>query len=137
MLEAPKANIDREVSKPQSNTNAGSITFYQDEKIELLDSLRKEHPGKIDGYRLQIFFGNRNEARELRAKFLQEHPELGAYISYLAPNFRLRVGDFRTRLECEAFKKEIAQEFPGSYLVKDKIELPNLYPEKSEEETVD
>ncbi len=115
----------------------GKITYFQDSKIELLDSLRKENPTKLSGYRVQIYFGNRNDARQTRAKFMLEHPKNGAYISYLAPNFRLRVGDFRTRLECESFKKEIAREFPGSYLVKDKIELPILHPETDEEKTID
>lgn len=123
------------VAKPQ--TEQGNITYFQDEKISLLDSLRKENPINLNGYRVQIYFGNRNDAREMRTKFILEHPDQGAYISYLAPNFRLRVGDFRSRLECEAFKKEIAREFPGSYLVKDKIELPNLHPERDEDSTID
>lgn len=113
----------------------GTVTYFQDEQITLLDSLRKEHPSKLSGYRVQIFFGSREDAREMRTKFIQTYPEAGAYISYLAPNFRLRVGDFRDRLECESFKKEIARSYPGSYLVKDKIELPPLRPETDEPES--
>lgn len=117
------------VSLPSKAIQPGTITYFQDEQITLLDSLREAHPSKLDGYRVQIFFGSRDDAREMRTKFIQNNPEVGAYISYLAPNFRLRVGDFRDRLECEAFKKEIARNYPGSYLVKDKIELPALRPE--------
>lgn len=78
----------------------------------------------MEGYRLQLFFGNRNDAQKMRGEFLKKHPETGAYISYLAPNFRLRVGDFRSKMECEKLKKEIQKDFPGCYIVRDEINMP-------------
>lgn len=104
----------------------GRVEIIQSERIFKLDSLKKIHPTLPNGYRVQIFFGRRDAAREKKIEFIRQYPETGAYISYLAPNFRLRVGDFRTKLDCEKFKKEIGKSFPGSYIVKDKIELPNL-----------
>lgn len=80
----------------------------------------------MDGYRVQIYFGNRNTAQDKRGQFIRQYPDQSAYISYLAPNFRLRVGDFRTRLDSENFKQQIGKSFPGCYIVKDKIELPPL-----------
>ena len=104
----------------------GKITVLENARISKLDSLKREYPGQQDGYRVQIFFGKRKEALEKKADFSKTHPDLPAYISYLAPNFRLRVGDFRTRIEGEKLKQEIDSDFPGCYLVKDKIELPSL-----------
>jgi hypothetical protein len=112
----------------------GKITVIEDERITELDKLKKEYPGLQDGYRVQIFFGKRKEALEQKAKFTKIYPELPAYISYLAPNFRLRVGDFRSRTEGEKLKQEIESEFPGCYLVKDKIELPSLIKDDAKEE---
>jgi hypothetical protein len=106
--------------------NPGTVSFYMDKRIANLDSLKKLNPTGIEGYRVQIFFGDRDKAQDTRVDFLRAHPEMGAYISYLAPNFRLRVGDFRTRLESEKFKTELLQRYPGSYIVKDEIELPPL-----------
>ena len=102
----------------------GEIKVYQDERITHLDSLKRLHPGKQSGYRVQIFFGDRKEALKRKAEFANSYPDIPAYISYLAPNFRLRVGDFRTRLEAEKLKN--AMEYQGCYIVKDKIELPAL-----------
>lgn len=102
----------------------GEISVFQDERIAMLDSLKKLHPGKQSGYRVQIFFGKREEAFERKAEFMENHPDIPAYISYLAPNFRLRVGDFRTRLEAEKLKSQL--DYSGCYIVKDKIELPTL-----------
>ncbi|MCZ4408677.1 SPOR domain-containing protein [Cryomorphaceae bacterium 1068] len=126
---------DYRTSKDSSAQNnlPGTITVIEDERITELDNLKKEYPGLQDGYRVQIFFGKRKEALDQKAKFAQSHPELPAYISYLAPNFRLRVGDFRSRTEGEKFKQEIDSEYQGCYLVKDKIELPSLEKDESKE----
>ncbi len=109
-----------------SSQKDGNIRFVQDSRIALMDSLKKANPTPMDGFRVQIFFGSRNEANKARADFLRINPEVGAYVTYLAPNFRLRVGDFRTRTEAEKFKREILQVYPGSYIVADQIALPHL-----------
>lgn len=111
----------------------GKIGIQADKKILLLDSLKKEKPSALQGFRLQLFFGGRSEAQKIRGEFLKAHPETGAYISYLAPNFRLRVGDFRTKAECEALKKTVESDFPGCYIVKDEINLPPLRPKAEKE----
>jgi hypothetical protein len=119
---------DYRTSEDSLNQNrpTGKITVIEDERITELDNLKRDYPGLQDGYRVQIFFGKRKEALDRKAEFAEAHPELPAYISYLAPNFRLRVGDFRTRTEGEKLKHEIDSDNPGCYLVKDKIELPSL-----------
>lgn len=109
----------------------GEITIIADPRIKSLDLKKAENPTKLDGYRVQIFFGDRGKAQEMRGEFIRKYPNTKAYISYLAPNFRLRVGDFRTRIESEKFKNEVNRSFPGSYIVKDKIELPVLWDENA------
>lgn len=104
----------------------GKVDIIADSRIKELNNRKKTSPTKMDGYRVQIYFGNRNTAQEKRGEFIRRYPDKSAYISYLAPNFRLRVGDFRTRLDSEQFKQEIARSYQGCYIVKDKIELPPL-----------
>lgn len=112
----------------------GHVELVQSAAIAELDSIMKLNPSPLAGYRVQIFFGDRDQAQHERARFLKLYPEMNAYISYLAPNFRLRVGDFRSKIRSEAFKEEILTHFPGSYIVKDNIELPPLQlPSKAEE----
>ena len=48
------------------------------------------------------------------------------YTTYKAPNFFLRAGDFRTRLEAEKIKAELKNLFPTSFIVKEKVNLPRL-----------
>lgn len=82
-------------------------------------------PNIVEGYRVQVFSasgtGSSQKAREARTKFLTFYPTLKAYTDYEAPNFRVRVGDFRTKLEAEKIKKMISQEFPACFIVPDFI----------------
>lgn len=115
-----------ELYKPQQDQ--GKVLIQCDPRIEEMDSLSRLHPSPLEGYRVQIFFGSRNEAQRTRGEFLKKYPDTGAYISYLAPNFRLRVGDFRSKMDSEKFKNEIQNDFSGTYIVKDEISLPALRP---------
>ncbi len=81
----------------------------------------------INGYRVQIHFGGeRKKAEKIRTEFLQHYPEVSAYELYQQPNFKVRVGDFRTRLEAQKFLKQLAGEFPSAFIVTDDINLPKL-----------
>ena len=111
-------------------TKKGEINITQDERIEELDELRKKYPGTLNGYRVQIFFGKREPAIEQKAEFIESNPDVPTYISFLAPNFRLRVGDFRSRIEAEKLKSQIEADYPGCYIVKDQIEFPPLEKEE-------
>lgn len=95
----------------------------------------------IDGYRLQLFSGSgttaRQEANTLRAEFLAKNPEVPAYVVYQAPNFKVRVGDYRTELEAIWLQRELEYFFPGAFVVKDIIKFPVLEIEKEKKEDLD
>jgi len=78
------------------------------------------------GFRVQVFLGDRKTAEETKRTFLQKYPDTPAYLSWLAPNFRLRVGDLRTRLEAERLLRDLKVIYPGSYIVPDDIEMPRV-----------
>ena len=105
----------------------GRVTIHEDEQVKALmaDYTKREHV--LKGYRVQVFLNaDRKQAESIRAQFLQKHPETPAYLSYQAPNFKVRVGDLLTRLEGEKLRAELKAEFPGCYIVPDEIELPRL-----------
>lgn len=83
----------------------------------------------LKGFRVQVFLGSREQAEELRRNFLAKHPEVPAYLSYLAPNFRVRVGDLRDRVAAERLREQLRSEFPGLYVVADEIQTPKLQSE--------
>jgi hypothetical protein len=106
----------------------GKLEIVQDEKITLLvDQYRKmsiNNP-ETDGYRVQIFFdsgsNSKNKASNVKVEFETTYPGIKPYLSYKEPYYRVRVGDFRTLIEAVGFQKKIANDYPNSFAVKDKI----------------
>ncbi len=78
----------------------------------------------IPGFRVQIasFSGanSKNSAFSLRDRFVIDYPDVQAYIVFDEPNFKVKVGDFRTRLEAYAFLQQIKEVYKG-YIIKDNI----------------
>jgi hypothetical protein len=108
----------------------GKITVMEDQRVKelvtknIVLNMDKE---TINGYRVQLHFGgDRKKAQKIKTDFLQNYPEVSAYELYQQPNFKIRVGDFRTRLEAQKFLKELSATFPGAYIVNDDINLPKL-----------
>lgn len=103
------------------------VKYTQDEKITTLVNRRlEENRVKLssEGFRVQLHFGNdRDKAREVKSKFLNLHQDIPAYESYQQPNFRIRVGNFRTRIEAMKFLKSIKSEFPAAFVVSDDIQF--------------
>ena len=116
------------VAKPTSTLppDSGEVLIHESARIQ---ALMKDYAGTkqpLKGYRVQIFLGDRTKAEETRRSFLVKHPDTPAYLDYLAPNFRVRVGDQRTKLDGEKLKQALLNEFPGLYVVPCEIEMPRL-----------
>jgi len=81
------------------------------------------------GYRVQIFYGlDRRETFSEQAKFKALYPRFNTYITYKEPNYYLRVGDFRTRLEAQNLLNELRSNFPTLFIFREKINAPDLEP---------
>src|SRR3990170_5382418 len=107
------------------NSDTGRVEIIQDGRIAALVekhiAINEKQKG-IPGYRVQIFFGSkRKDVLEVRTDFLAKYPDIGAYIQYDEPYFKVRVGDFRTQLKAQKFYKEISGGFPNSFIVEDLI----------------
>ncbi len=112
--------------------DTGKVEFIQDYKIKELQAKHIDVNAKtpINGYRIKIHFGSdKTKAKEVKAKFIAKFPNIPAYEKYDQPNFNIRVGDYRTKLEAYKVFKEIQMEFPSSFIVSDEIEFPELQAE--------
>lgn len=99
----------------------GVIVF---ESPSAIDSLEHRMRGRVDikGYRIQVFLGSYSEAKNFRAKFLTTGIPIPAYIQQNTPDYVVKVGDFRNLLEANKYFSEIKQQYPGAFIVADKIE---------------
>jgi len=83
--------------------------------------------GKIQGYRVQIHFGTEKaKAMDVKSKFMTQNNDIPSYLDYQQPYFKIRVGDFRTKLEAYKLLQDIMDDFPGAFIVSDEIELPKI-----------
>lgn len=124
--------VDTVVKLDFNTQKKGSVTIIKDERLDQITEFigRKSESiegSVIDGYRIQIFFAeSRSIAQTQKAGFISSYNQHKAYIDYLAPNYRIRIGNFRTKLQAEKFKQELISTYPTSIVLEDKIELPIL-----------
>lgn len=82
----------------------------------------------ISGYRVRIFFDNKQNARTESEAVLKRfnglYPDVMAYRIYANPYFKVTVGDFRTKSEAMALLARIKGAFPSAFVVKENIEFP-------------
>jgi hypothetical protein len=118
-------------SVAQIKTDSNSaIIVMKDARLDELIQKQKEiniQKQSIPGYRVQIYFGgDRQKATDLKQEFIQKHPDMSAYLTYQQPNFKVRVGDFRTRLEATKFLRQLGDEYTFSFIVPDEISIKQL-----------
>ena len=122
--------------------NKGEVTVIKDPLIDSLIAKRIELNKKTAtttspvtpaifngmGYRVQVFYGSdRKEAFNEQARFKALYIKHLTYITYKEPNYYLRVGDFRTRLEAQKLMNELRPNFPTLFIFREKINAAELY----------
>ena len=59
------------------------------------------------GFRVQIYNGSdRDKAIKVKKEFMRQYPGMRTYLIYLAPCFRVKVGDYRNRSDAVGMLKE-------------------------------
>ena len=108
----------------------GSVVVIKDPQIDSLISRRLAlrqvgSTGNVVtslGFRVQIFSGlGREKAFEEQTRFKSLFPGVSSYVSYTQPNYRIRVGDFRTKLEAQKFVNELNTQYPTLFIFPEKI----------------
>lgn len=89
----------------------------------VLDSINRFNITRkfIDGYTIQIYSGqNQEEANSVNRK-MKADPSLKAVLEYNQPKFRVRVGNYYSRLEAQKDLMRLKTIFPNAILVPEKI----------------
>lgn len=113
-----------------SLAHQGSITVVKDSRLDKLMDLYHDadsHNPSITGYRIQIFSeGNRAAVLKVKDDFYTQFPDKRAFVVYQAPNFKLRIGNYRSRLEAYKDLLDILKQYSNAFIVKDEIFLSDL-----------
>ena len=114
----------------KSTTEKGEITIVFEEGIEeLVNKHKKINNSKkgIEGFRLQIAFASKKEdIKQRRLDFIGKYPDIPIYLTYTAPYYKLRIGNFRNKLQAEKMQNKIRSNYPGVYVVTEIIPFSEL-----------
>lgn len=99
------------------NTNAqDNITENKDITI-LINKKRQYNKHNGTGYRIQLYNGLERKAKSLRSRFQIEYPGVYTKLVYKSPEWKVQIGNYKTRLEADRSLNEIREKFNGAIIV--------------------
>jgi hypothetical protein len=77
------------------------------------------------GYRILAYNGSeRQTVMDLRKAIIARVPAEKDYLTYQQPNFRLKIGDYFTRIEAQQVLNQIRDLVPNAHVVEEQINIP-------------
>ena len=111
----------------------GYIHYNQSSAITSIMSKKiivNEANPQISGYRVQIFsvsgVNSKDKVNKEKAEYLLKNKDANIYIVYQSPYFKLRIGDYRDKLEAHYHLQEIIKDYPFAFTVKDEVNIPKV-----------
>ncbi len=103
----------------QANAQEGKVNIDQDNDISTLLEYKKDL-STVDLYKIQVFQGNRSGAEEAKTKFESTYDEWPISMEYETPNYKIWVGNFRSRLEADKALIKIKKNYSNAFIFKPK-----------------
>lgn len=108
-----------------THLNISTPIFFEDLEKKYFQQIQNQ--ASISGYRIHILSTtNRNELNLMKTKIYQELPELKSFISYQAPNFKLRMGNYFYKIDAYRDLKKIKEKFGTGFIVAENINWNQL-----------
>lgn len=110
--------------------NVFDLNVTQSDAIanSLRQHMRVNSGRKISGYRVRVFFDNKQNARDASASAhgvaAKMYPGARVYRTYSNPYFKVTVGDCRTRSEAAELLHKMKKAFPNAFIIKEDIKYP-------------
>jgi hypothetical protein len=98
-----------------------NVTLNQDSKFEQLLNEKRKINSSItinDRYKIQIFSGDSENARKTLSEFRKEFKNYDGTIIFSTPNYKVWVGNFKSRIESERNLVELKKKYSGALLIK-------------------
>lgn len=119
--------------KVYAQTDTFSVIVEKDPRLDLLvkkqaqinEETTRDSRRNIPGYRIQVInSSDRNKVFSVKTTIYQKYPDLKPYLIYQAPNYKLKLGNFKTAEEAEPYVQQLTKLFPtGVYVIHDVIEV--------------
>lgn len=96
-------------------------------KLALDQYVQSNAEKPITGFRIRVFYDNGPQARvrsESIEKALQSQLSVAVYRSFESPNYKVSVGDFRSKDEALRIYNALKSTYPTAYIIKETINYP-------------
>ena len=100
----------------------GVVEVHQDKQIDALLRVKKEVNATAANYKIQIYSGNRSGAEKAQTDFRNSFSEWPSTKEFETPNYKIWVGNFKTRLEADRALVKIKRKFTNAFPFKPKQE---------------
>lgn len=107
------------------NAQGGSVVINQDNEIDQLLELKKDINKSKKNYKIQIFNGSHSGALKAQSDFKKSFTEWSIDFEYETPNYKIWVGDFKTRLEADRALIKVKKKFANAFIFKPKKDKKN------------
>jgi hypothetical protein len=115
------------------SAQTNSVVVHKDPRIDSLisrqiainDITTKDSRRNFPGFRILVITStDRNKVFNAKAQVYQQYPELQPYIMYQPPNYKLKVGNFKTQDDAQVYFDKLVKIYPsGVYIIHDVIEV--------------
>ncbi|WP_337042907.1 SPOR domain-containing protein [Emticicia sp. 17c] len=136
-LSAVRVTYDKKPATEIHDNKVIKDNYRNDSKDELPMHINKQLDAALDsmsvhnknirysaGYRIQVYVGNeRREVDEAKAFIYQNFPDLNTYLTFSQPTYRLKAGDFTSRMDAERYYNTIRQRYSLAMIVPEKIDI--------------
>jgi hypothetical protein len=114
----------------QHDTAVNVAGIIQDDRVDILV---KKHiqinqvQTTTDGFRIQVFsdsgINSKNRAQTVHDEFQARFPDKRVSLTFKSPNYKVRIGDFRTKLDAQRFLIELTGDYPNAFIIEDQVNL--------------
>ena len=98
----------------------GVVVVNQDRNIDALLRIKKEVNKTEVNYKIQIYNGNYAGVEKVRTEFRNSFSDWATSVKFETPNYKIWVGNFKTKLEADRALLEIKKKFNNAFRFKPK-----------------
>jgi hypothetical protein len=110
----------------EAQTEDGTVRIESSAHIDQMLAQKKSYNKsleKFQGFKIQIYYGSEKECYEVKEEFKSLYPEIATSIIFSTPQWKLQIGNYRTRLEADHSMVSIKKEYPSAIVLATEIDI--------------
>lgn len=107
-------------------TKEGTVRIESSAHIDEMLAQKKDYNKTVEtleGYKIQIYYGSEKKCYEVKDEFSSLFPNIATSIIFSTPQWKLQIGNYRTRLEADHTMVNIKKEYPAAIVLASEIEI--------------